>query len=42
MPRKRHSAEQIGGFCFIGLILVPFNGDDEPKTLRYANCSVCP
>jgi len=32
----------FGGVCFIGLILVPFNGDDEPKTLHYANCSICP
>jgi len=24
----------FGGVCFIGLILIPFNGDDEPKILR--------
>jgi len=32
----------FGDGCFIGLILVPLNGDDEPKALRYANTSICP
>jgi len=32
----------LGGVCFFGLILVPFNGGDEPRALRYATCSDCP
>jgi len=36
------SAVPFGGVCFIGLILVPFNSDDEPKPLRYASTSDCP
>lgn len=32
----------FGRVCFIDLILVPLNGDDESKTLPYANRSNCP
>lgn len=42
---QRHDiapAVPFGGVCFIGLILVPFNGDDEPKSLHYANRAHCP
>jgi hypothetical protein len=32
---------QFGGVCFIGLNSRLFRGNDEPKTLRYANYSNC-
>jgi len=38
----RLGAWAFGGVCFIGLIFVPLESDDEPKTLRYANTSDCP
>jgi len=34
VERRAGDESHLACVCFIGLILIPFNGDDEPKILR--------